>query len=824
MFAVQAALTPDAAAIIHRHRIVRYAELAQQVERLSGSLTALGVGPGVLVAIRLQRTPDMIAVLLAILEAGGAYLPLDLRYPTERTQFVLSDSGAAFLIHDAAAPAPGSERFAGAVLELRDGELMRRAGDAPVSASAPAGLAYVIYTSGSTGTPKGVMLGHDATHLVDWARRTYPAQDLARVAAITSLCFDPSVFEIFVPLCTGGAMVLKENALEPFAADERPTLLDTVPSVLTELCRAEAIPPSVTALNVGGEALRGDLAREVYRRRPGLTLYNHYGPTEATTCATAGRVPRRLTGEPSIGRPARGARILLLDKAGRPVARTETGEIHIGGPGLALGYWNRPELTAERFVGTAEERLYRTGDLACWRDGELHYLGRFDQQVKIRGFRVELGDVEAALLRTVGVDRAVARLRDVAGRSQLTAYVETQAPLEPEQVRDGLAAWLPDYMVPADVVVMSRLPLLVSGKVDIAALPAPQVKPGAASDPDDDGGRRLERPILHVFREVLGCVGVRPTDSFFDLGGDSLSSVRAALRLEEMLGCELPPALIHQAPTARSLARALQHAQVRPDRHISLLQPGAPAAPLFCVADLFGQPFNYLSLGRRLGSDRSIYGVAPGPSQQSFTQDGDVGRLTRAFVDELRRVRPHGPYLIAGYSAGGLLAFDLACALEEAGEAVSLVLLDASLHAARPGFAAVVGWIGRQAWAVVKPRGLALRSRRVAAALARLTRRSLRGTPPDWVPASQVSFAASLIEAGARYRPRRFFGPTLLIRARDADPLDQLYDSDGRLGWSEALGGEVVEATVSGSHHQFMRDPAVAETARAVRRFLLANT
>ncbi|MBW3559893.1 MAG: amino acid adenylation domain-containing protein [Proteobacteria bacterium] len=812
-FARNAAVTPEAPAIIFRGRVVSYGELDAEVESMARDLSRHGAGPGVLVAICLKRTPSLVAALLATLRSGGAYLPLDLRYPPDRLRFVLADSGASILLTDCTSP--GFSEFGGAVLQLSGGDLIQRAYRAAPVASAPPDLAYLLYTSGSTGAPKGVMLGHEATHLVAWARDYYAPEDLSRVAATTSVAFDPSVLEIFVPLCTGGAVILKENALEPFAADERPTLLNSVPSALAELCRANAIPPSLSVLHAGGEVLTGDLARELYRGRPSLTLYNHYGPTEATTCATVARVPRRLEGEPSIGRPVRGAEIVLLSADGSEVAEGQTGEIHIGGPGLALGYLNRPDLTAARFFEGPSGRLYRTGDLGLWIDGELRFAGRVDQQVKVRGFRVELGEIESSLVRVPQVEAAVATLREASGRSQIVAYVQSQQPLTPAGVKETLGAWLPDYMVPARIVILRALPRLVSGKIDYNALPGPDEEP---KSPATDVSR-MERPIIHVFEEVLARSPIGPRDSFFDLGGDSLASVQAALRLEELLGYELPAALIHQSPTPHQLARSLEHGRVRADSHISLLQLGGPAPPLFCVSDLFGQPFNYLALARRLEPERSVYGVAPGPLQEAFTQDGDIARLTRSFCAELRALQPRGPYLIAGYSAGGMLALDLACALEREGEAVSLILLDSLLHSRRPSAVAIVRWSARRARQLIEaPRGAA-RSPRVGVLLAKFLRQMVPGAPSNWVPRSQVAFAMTMIKAGSAYRPPDFFGRTLIVKAEDRDPIDQLFDADGHLGWSDTLKGEVMQTTVPGGHHQFMREPLVAETAFVVEQF-----
>ena len=821
LFHAQAARTPDAPAIYFQNQVVSYAALAATVERLARGLTASGVGPGVLVGLSLQRSPDLVAALLATLTAGGAYLPLDSRNPPVRTRFILEDSGCSVMLGDSASPS--FEGFGGTVLELSNGSLTERAYRSPPAIAAPAELAYVIYTSGSTGTPKGVMLGHGAEHLVRWAERVYSPEDRARMAATTSLSFDPSVFEIFVPLCTGGAIILKQNILEPFGPHERPTMLGTVPSALAELCRTKSIPDSVRILNVGGETLRAELAREAYRGRPKMVLHNHYGPTEATTVAAVACVSRDVEDDPPIGRPVRGAEIVLMGDFGQAVPDGHVGEIFIGGLGLALGYLGRPDLNAARFVAGPVGPLYRTGDLASWQDGQLHFAGRLDQQVKIRGFRVELGEVELALMRLPQVEQALAIVRLASGRSRLVAYVQSRQPITLVEVRAALAVWLPDYMLPAQLVVLREFPLLVSGKIDHARLPDPIDAPGADDAPRANLGladsppaaSRTERPIIHVFEEVLARRGVGPDDSFFDLGGDSLASIEAALRLGEIFGYDVPAALIHQSPTPRSLARSLEHGRVRTDGHVSLLQQGGNAPPLFCVADLFGQPFNYLSLARRLAVDRSIYGIAPGPLQAAFTSNGDLTALTQSFVAELRLRWPQGPYLIAGYSSGGMLALDLACALKSAGEVVGLVLLDASLQSRWPAMGRVFRWALAQ-----MRRASVLRVLAALAGFGRLAVRTARGAPPEWIPRAQVAFAARMIKVGASYQPSKFLGSTLIIKAMERDPIDQLFVDDALLGWSDALKGPVLPVCVHGGHHNFMREPLVAETAREVGRFL----
>lgn len=471
LFTIQAARTPNAEAVLHAGASLTYGALDRLAEQVADRLRSLGAGPGTLIAVCLRRSPLMIAALLGVLKSGAAYLPLDPAYPSERLDYMLADSRAAALLTDNDVPLRLA--YDGVVVDLRT-PAQTGPGLPRLRRDAPRDLAYVLYTSGSTGRPKGVMLGHTAANLVEWARATFTKGELARVAATTSISFDPSVFELFAPLCTGGTVVLKANALKAFAPDERPTLLNCVPSVLAELCRMGAIPDSVQVINVGGELLKAPLVREVYRSTQVRAVYNHYGPTEATTCATVALAAPDADADPPIGRPIAGAELYVLDERGRLAAPEEVGEIYIGGPGLALGYLHRPELTAERFVASDRGRLYRTGDLGRWGlAGELEFIGRIDAQVKIRGVRVELGEIETALLQLAGVQNAAVVARpDALGRNRLVAFL--QGPPQPTlpQLRAALKAWFPEHMLPEQLVLLDSLPLTLTGKVDRKALQA----------------------------------------------------------------------------------------------------------------------------------------------------------------------------------------------------------------------------------------------------------------------------------------------------------------------------------------------------------------
>ncbi|TSC19081.1 non-ribosomal peptide synthetase, partial [Corallococcus sp. Z5C101001] len=399
-------------------------------------------------------------------------------------------------------------------------------------------LAYVLYTSGSTGRPKGVAIEQrSAVAFLHWATSTFTAQQLAGVLAATSLNFDLSVFEVFAPLSSGGAVVVAENALAlPTLKDAgRVTLVNTVPSAMAELVRSQGVPESVRTVNLAGEPLQNRLAQSLYGLKGVEGVYNLYGPTEDTTYSTYTRVEKEAGREPTIGRPLTGSRAYVLDAWLRPVPRGVPGELYLAGAGLARGYLEKPALTAERFVpnpyaGRPGERMYRTGDRVRWlATGELEYLGRIDFQVKVRGFRIELGEVESALASQAGVRESVVVVReDAPGDKRLVAYVAGTG-LEAAELRKGLKQRLPEYMVPSAFVVLGGLPLTPNGKVDRRALPAPE---GPSGQGEYVAPRTAtEEKVATLFAQLLRMERVGAEDSFFELGGHSLLAMQLASRL-----------------------------------------------------------------------------------------------------------------------------------------------------------------------------------------------------------------------------------------------------------------------------------------------------
>ncbi|MER7918572.1 MULTISPECIES: non-ribosomal peptide synthetase [unclassified Streptomyces] len=533
-FIEQAGKTPDATAVYSDAGVLTYRELDDRSRELAERLVAEGAGPGVPVGVCVERAPGLLVAILAVLRAGSCYVPLDPRYPAERLDFMVRDSGTNLLL---TTPASRENCPAGPTLVVLDAAVTTKPGEKPVPV-VPADTAYVIYTSGSTGTPKGVPVRHGgcAAMLSAWDH-VLGDRDLGGVSAASSICFDMSVMEIFPALSRGGALVLVESTVHlpesPHA--DKVTLLHAIPSVTNALLDAGGLPPNLRTVVFGGEPLRRKLVDRVYAET-GAEVFNAYGPTEGTVFCTLGPVPREGTGEPTIGAAAAGARLYVLDEDRKPVPAGVPGELYLGGAGVAHGYLNRPETTAERFVPDpfqGDGHLYRTGDVVVQTgSGELEFVGRTDNQVKVRGHRIELEEVESRLTGCPEVREAAAVVR---GR-RLVGYVVTEGGSR-EGVRldaglqatitGKLAAELPEYMVPQAIVVLDELPLTPGGKLDRAALPEP---PAADSGPVTAAGTPTEVALSEIWGQLLGLepAGIDVRAAFYDLGGDSLLLVRLA--------------------------------------------------------------------------------------------------------------------------------------------------------------------------------------------------------------------------------------------------------------------------------------------------------
>jgi amino acid adenylation domain-containing protein len=570
LVAAQAAATPDALALVAGGAVICYRDLDRRANQLARRLQELGVGPDVLVGLCVERSVALVVGALGIMRAGGAYVPLDPAYPAKRLDFMLQDTNAPVLVTQ--------ERLVGRV-PLGEYQAVLVDGDSAALADAPSGpldchatvsdLAYVIYTSGSTGRPKGVEITHGSLrNLVFWHRRAFAVTAADRATQLASVAFDAAVWELWPYLTAGASVHMPDEAtqvnprlLRDWLVAERITI-SFLPTPLAEAAITLDWPAD-TALRT---LLTG--ADTLYRYPPPslpFALVNNYGPTEATVVATSGVVPSDAGSEaaPSIGRPIDGMRVHIVDDSLQPVPTGDVGELLIGGAGVARGYWNQPELTAERFLhdpfsDQADARLYRTGDLVRSRpDGELEFVGRADEQVKIRGSRVELGEIATTLNYHPAVRSCVVvAVEQLPGEKRLVAYVvpADDSRRDSEPLRSHLADRLPEYMVPADFVWLAELPMTPNGKVDLAVLPAPRssvsAQPGGGATPSNE----LEAALVTIVAELLGLERVGTDENFFTLGGHSLLGAQVIARIGDRFGVEMPLRDLFDNPTVAGMA------------------------------------------------------------------------------------------------------------------------------------------------------------------------------------------------------------------------------------------------------------------------------
>jgi amino acid adenylation domain-containing protein len=567
--------TPDEVAVVFpspgsrstESQKLTYRELNIRANQLAHYLRRQGVGPEVLVALCVERSLEMIIGLLGIVKAGAAYVPLDPSYPKERLAFILQDAGAKVLLSQRRLVLRLPQHNAKLVCLDADQDAIGRESESnPGNGAEVEQIAYVIYTSGSTGKPKGVAIEHRSTvALLHWASQVLPKEDISGMLASTSISFDLSVFEIFVPLSWGGKVILAEDALQlpTLPGADEVTLINTVPSAMAELLRLGGVPSSVRKVCLAGEALTTQLVRQIHERESISSVVDLYGPSEDTTYSTF--AVRSSLGPATIGRPISNTQVYILDDHLNPVPRGVRGELYLGGDGLARGYLNRPELTAEKFIPNrfSEEpgaRLYKTGDLARYlSDGNIEFLGRIDHQVKIRGFRIELGEIEAVIKEHAAVrDAVVVAREDVAGDKRLVGYVINREPVQVSDLRKYLQAKLPDYMVPWALVFLDFLPLTPNGKIDREALPAPDHSRPELENTFVAPRTHTEHSLAKIWAELLVLERVGVYDNFFDIGGHSLLATQVVSRLRAAVGIDVPLRTLFEFPTVASLAERIE--------------------------------------------------------------------------------------------------------------------------------------------------------------------------------------------------------------------------------------------------------------------------
>jgi amino acid adenylation domain-containing protein len=841
-FEEQVSRAPDAVAAEYEGERLSYAELNRWANRIAQRLRSLGVGPEVLAGVCMRTGLRRLAALLGTWKAGGGYVPLDPGLPAERLSFMIADTGMTVILADDASAERVPEAAQVTVVDV-DAEWEHIAGLAGGNPSGtgvtPQNAAYVIYTSGSTGQPKGVVIEHrnvvNSLHSMIGHWQIRPGDAMLQFA---SLAFDASVEDTFMPLLAGARVVLaptgtlhSPNLLAGLLRDTGIGLVSLTPAVLDLLPAGEY--PDLRVLMAGGDELPAEVARRWMR--PGVRLVNVYGPTETTVNATYAELDAATLMPPPIGFPARpNYQAYVLDPHLNPVPPGAAGELHIGGASVARGYLNQPGLTRRQFIPDPfhpGQRLYKTGDLVRRRpDGTLVFAGRIDNQVKIRGFRIELGEIEAVLASHPAVAQAVATVvTSPAGDREIAAYLRPvpDRRLDPAAVRAHVARTLPTAMIPAHLITVETFPLSASGKVDKKRLPAPAREHIRGHEP---AVTPTESALAGLYATVLGMAGLGVTDSFFDLGGTSLTAMRLVHMIGRETGVDLRVTEVFLHPSVRDLAASIDAVRSGTARQTACgpvveLTEGAAGPPVFLIHAVSGTISAYPALARELAAAFNVYGLqSPG-----LNATGVIGAsLTGLVADYARRIRavqPTGPYRLAGWSMGGVVAFEIARQLEQAGADVRLlVLLDApfaipadcvatdhelavrfvadamhslGLDAADAPDPAAVSVAGQLAWLAGRLAGDAGGSDSVRAGLER--RFGL--------------FAAhSRMLAGYRPGAEGVKAPALIISAADS------LNAPAAGQWRSLLSsGPVTVLDVASDHYAFLRPPLVSRVGSAIR-------
>ena len=844
LFESQVRVTPKAVAVRFGTRSLTYEELDRQSNRLASYLMGAGVRPEAPIGLYIGRSPEMLVAMLGVLKAGGAYTPLDPAFPKDRISWMIEDSQPLMVLTQSWL-VPGLPDHRARMLCLDDdwGADATEPANAPSGLVGPDNLAYIIYTSGSTGKPKGVQISHrSVVNFLESMRSEPGLGEKATLLAVTTLSFDIAVLELFLPLVTGASVVIasREAASDGIQLAELidrsgATVMQATPATWRLLIDTGWKGRKGLTILCGGEALPRSLANRLTKSC--LSVWNMYGPTETTVWSTIQRVTEGSEKIP-IGRPIAETQVYVLDSHLRPAAAGEEGELYIGGVGLARGYRNRPELTAERFVpdpfgGRPGARLYRTGDLARFLpDGTLECLGRVDNQVKIRGYRIELGEIEAEIARHPTVrDAVVVTREDESGEKRLVAYLVPRPGQSPRvaELRQSLQERLPNYMVPSSFVFLNALPLTPNGKVDRLALPVPDNQSPSTAQKVDVARDQIEARLVRVWERVLGVRPIGVRDNIFELGVHSLTAARLFVEIERSFGKKLPPGSLFLSPTIEQLAESLRRKR-RTEGWSSLvpIQPAGTKPRLFLVHGGAGTILLYHDLSRRLGIDQPVYGLQMRGLYGKDTPHTRIEDMATHYVKEIRTLQPTGPYSLGGYCFGAIVAYEMAQQLRATGEEVAtlinfngpsplyikrnleiVVAAASSIRHADPEkrstsrFSSLPGRIRE---------GLRWRFRRVRRRLhPRILFRNfcLRYGLPLPESARDTFFRVSNNEAELLYHPRTYPGRLILFRSRNVftDPL---------LGWDELVVGGIEPYEIPGDHDDqrtIMKEPSVSLVA-----------
>ncbi|TCI84599.1 amino acid adenylation domain-containing protein [Tenacibaculum sp. M341] len=689
----QVALNPSAPAVAYGFETLSYKELDDRSTHVALQLQNQGAHYQSFIGLYMDRGTSVIVGVLGILKMGGVYVPIDIEYPKERVEFILSDAAISYLLVSDSTDLEG--------LALEDTTLVSIANTVNLEREELAGfrapdiseeaLAYMIYTSGTTGVPKGVMIAHSSlSDYVHTVKDYFGLTSNDSILQQSSISFDTSIEEIFPILGVGGKLVItneRRDFVNVLADCEKHqiTVLSTNPYLLDYLNdHIEEYDLSLRILISGGDVLKWN---QVDNLVPHYSVYNSYGPTEATVCATYYEIKESSERIP-IGAPISNRTIYILNEDLNLQAQGVVGELCIGGVGLSKGYWNRAELTTEKFVQDPYregEILYRTGDLARWLpDGNIEFLGRKDTQIKIRGRRIELGEIENRLTEIEKISQSKVVAFDHLDTKQLVAYVLTENH-DIGRIRTELGRNLPDYMIPLYYVFLKEMPLTSNGKIDTKALPAPEIKEEQGTYIASRNER--EHKLVELWKDLLERDKVSITDNFFEIGGHSLLLIKLKIAIEEALNLnELELQMLLRYPTIEEFSNAIfqKESYKKHNTRIINLSPEGVQEPIFILPGLYGIVDYYYDLAQALGENRPVYGMQAIGMQNNELPLSSVQEIAQRNIEDIRKIQPKGPYNFVGHSDGGIIALEMAIQLEQEKEQVVLAMIDS-----QPGMQAI---------------------------------------------------------------------------------------------------------------------------------------
>ncbi len=820
LFEEQAKLTPDAEALWHQSGTLTYAELNRQANQLSHYLISKGFKPGMLCAVALDRTPDLIVSLFAILKAGGAYIPMTPEYPADRISYIIKEADCNFIITQSdqkdKITSLHTEKI---ILNEEKPNILRQRETNPGIEDDEYRLAYIIYTSGSTGKPKGVaVMHHSVISFFQWAKDLYSKEEISGVLGSTSVTFDPSVFENFFTLTHGGRLVQVNNAIELayLPSTAKVTMFSSVPSAAAELLRMpEGFPSSIQVIILGGELLTTELVNELYEKTPAKKVYDLYGPTEDTYTSTW--TLRLKNDKPTIGRPLPNTQAYILDKNLQPVPIGVAGELHLGGDGLAKGYYNRPDLTAERFIPnpfSIDEgaRLYKTGDLCRYKpDGRIEFLGRLDFQVKVRGFRIELQEIENVLRSHPLVnDLLVTVFKDEKGDQQLVAYLTLKNKSENiiDELRNHLKQNVPDYMIPQVFMILDQMPLNANGKIDRKVLPPPVI--AADTSKDDMSFVQLsitEEKLKDIWKTILNHDRFGINDNFFTIGGHSLLGVRMFIELEKQLGVKLPLQTLFKSPTIKELAAVIDNEESNLEwKPVVMFRKGGNKPPLFCLHMHNGNIYRWKVLEKYLPDDQPIYAIQPKALDPKQTPHRNIAEQAAYYIEEIKKIQPHGPYHFVGLCYGGTAAFEMALQLEASGEKTALLFMvnnyapleNQKLYRMTKGFERFFKMDFSEKLNYTLEKNLNLGRKIKDKALGIFTKKVTDN--PQSVEEKQEDIRVIHTLALMAYQPvRKYHGDVFIVRA--GGPVEDPEFYDETIGWKKWVTGKIEVVQVEGSNN-----------------------